>query len=204
MSLKEITPKESGFKYNPKVSEICLISDLKFYLNKRSLKFELDQNPHGEPNLTEIGKIEANEDFSQVNFNSNYRDEDINFQITNKTSYDISIFKIIYLVNSGKLNPIYSPNDLDKVEILFSEEQLFQIYLHKYQEYELIDALTITRETDGFYVIKQNPWRKIKLKNISIDDLNIVCNTSEEVVIYPLDVNDFISRIIKELLAVSP
>lgn len=201
MSLKKITPKESAFKYNPKVNEIYLISDLKFDLNKDSLKFELDQNPHGEPMLTAIESMEANEDFSEVKFHANYRGESVDFQVTNATAYDASIYRIIHSVNEGEMVPKYNPEDLDKVDIIFNEGQLFQRYLYKYQEYDLLDTFTVIREENELYLIIQEPWKKVKVQSLSVDSGSIICKTSEEEVAYTLDVNDFILRIVKELFS---
>ena len=182
------------------VDELYLVSDLKFWLNENSLKFELDQNPHGEPKLAEIEGMEANEDFSQITFNSNYRNENVSFQLNIETDYDASIFRIIHSVNNGVISPVYNPDDLDKVEILFKDGKLFQVYLYKYRDYELLETLTVIYEQGEYFIVKQNPWKKIKLENLSLRDEKIICSTSEEQIKYKLDVNEFVLRIVEDLL----
>jgi|GEM_PF-7084589 len=52
--MKIIKPKASGITYEPKVKELCLITDLKFSYSLDSKKFLLDESPHGEPSLKDI------------------------------------------------------------------------------------------------------------------------------------------------------
>lgn len=58
----------SLFKYNPKVNELCLVADFKFYFNADKQAFELDQNPYGEPDLTTISNITSEENGSALKF----------------------------------------------------------------------------------------------------------------------------------------
>lgn len=196
---KKITPQESSFKYNPKVGEICFISDLKFYLNK-DLKFQLDQNPHGVPVLSEITDIESNEDYSIISFNSNFRNENIKFIINSKYKCDNFILKTIKLVNDNKIKPTFNNDDLDKVEISFRKGKLLSIYIYKYKNYNLIDSLTIINENNELYLIKQNPWKKEKLKTINMINNKFIYEIETGSFSFSLDVNDFILKIINNLI----
>ena len=67
----------SLFKYNPKVNELCLVADFKFYFNADKQAFELDQNPYGEPDLTTISNVTSEENGSALKFDAVYRGEEM-------------------------------------------------------------------------------------------------------------------------------
>src|SRR5579859_6067249 len=97
MSLKKINPTESAFFYNPRGKEFYLVSELKFYFNKDSRQFELDQNPHGEPKFTKINGLIVNTGFSEMEFDAVYRSKDTHF----KFSSDYNCDKILYKTIAG-------------------------------------------------------------------------------------------------------
>lgn len=178
MSLKKINPKDSAFIYNPRTNDFILISEINFVLNYTTKSFEVDQNPHGESNCTPISNISTNYDYSSLMFDTIYRKKETSFSLTSNHDFDKIIYHTIY--NFDQLSYMYTNNDKDKIEIYFSDGFFSKLYLYKHENNKLIDTMTLLSETDGLYIIKQNPWRKFKINLLEIKNSEIICKNDHD------------------------
>lgn len=197
---EKIKVKESAFKYDPTLSEISLIADLRFVY--RSDSFKLDANQHGEENLVPLENIKKKE--NKLEFSAESEGEEINFELTGKTALDNLFFDII-----AGFNQIIdkSSADLDKIELIFKNGLISAFYIYKNvlkdDEYQLIDSLRVINETEGLFLIKQKPFRKIKLSKIYLENKTIVCESEEsEKYDFTLDVNDTVLKIISNIFSI--
>ncbi len=202
MLIQNIKPKYSGLKYNSKVNELILISDLVFSFNIQNELIELDQNPFGDPSLVSINDFKKSEDNSLVTFQSKYRGKEASFNISLENSVDKVVFNTIKKINDKTFKPLFSETDLDKIDLQFLNGKLSKLYLYKYKDFNLIDSLSVVNENEGLYLIKQNPWSKILLNQLTINKDVIKCEGEKESFNYTLNLNQDIISMITELLQV--
>ncbi|RPE09520.1 hypothetical protein EGT74_21250 [Chitinophaga lutea] len=189
--------KTSAFKYDPVTSEVSLITDLKFVY--RSGSFQLDANQHGEEDLIAITGVRKGE--NKLEFSAEANGKPVNFELTGNHSIDNLFFDII----AGFNGPIpASPDDLDKIEVVFQDGDLSAFYIYKKMlksgEYQLLDALRIIRETDGLFLVRQKPFRKIKLSKVYPESNVIACESIDgERYGFTLDVNEAVLGLINRL-----
>ena len=195
--VKKIAVKTSAFKYDPVAGEVSLIAELKFVC--RSGSFQLDANQHGEEDLVAITGVRKRE--NKLEFSAEAGGEPVNFELTGSSKIDNLFFDII----TGFKEPIpVSPDDLDKIELVFRDGHLSAFYIYKNRlqsgEYQLLDALRIIRETDGLFLVRQKPFRKIKLSKVYPESNVIACeSTDAERYDFTLDVNEVILGMISQI-----
>ncbi|SEM48465.1 hypothetical protein SAMN05421856_103479 [Chryseobacterium taichungense] len=197
---EKIKVRESAFKYDPTLREISLITDLRFVY--RSDSFKLDSNQHGEENLIPIKNIKKEE--NKLEFSAESEGEEINFELTSKTALDNLFFDII-----AGFNQIIDKSsvDLDRIELIFKNGLISAFYIYKNilkdDEYQLLDSLRVISEPDGLFLIKQKPFRKIKLSKIYLEDKTIICESEEsEKYDFTLDVNDTVFKMISNIFSI--
>lgn len=198
MLVKKIRPKVSVFRYDSSVKELCLVSELSFCWNPNSLKFEVDQNSHGEQKLTKISNLTHREDFSEISFDCEYRNEQTNFVLSSKNEYDRILYH--FLVKGLGETFSFPENDLDKVELIFEAGKFETLRLTKSVNFEVVDALTISKKEGDFSLILFNPWRKLKLESVEMQEHTLVNKTEEGEIIYKTDLQSSIIEILKPLL----
>ncbi|MEY8761085.1 hypothetical protein [Chryseobacterium tongliaoense] len=197
---EKIEVKESAFKYDPVLSEISLITDLRFVY--RSNSFKLDSNQHGEENLIPLKNIKKGE--NKLEFSAESEGEEINFELISKTVLDNLFFDIIADFNKTIDE---SSTDLDRIELIFKNGLISAFYIYKNilndDEYQLLDSLRIIKEPEGLFLIKQKPFRKIKLSKIYFENKMIVCESDEsERYDFTLDVNGTVLEIISGIFSI--
>lgn len=197
---EKIKVKESAFKYDPILSEISLITDIRFVY--RAGSFKLDANQHGEENLILIENLKKEE--NKLEFSAESEGEEINFELTSKAPIDNLFFD---LIANFKTEIEESKEDLDKIEFIFKNGLISAFYIYKNilkdDEYQLLDSLRIINEPDGLFLIKQRPFRKIKLSKIYFEDKTIICESSDsERYDFVMNVNEKVLEIISSIFSV--
>lgn len=177
---------------------MCIVSELKFYFNKNTLQFELDQNPHGEPRLTRIKDLKLSADDSQLEFDAVYRSKDTQFKLLSEYPFDKTLYQTMAgITDSGFA---FRQEDTDKVELIFQDGALSKVYMYKHVDLQLVDSLTIIREDGVFYLIKQRPYAKIPVDSIVAADSNIICRTASEEFRYSVNDQEYIWNILSGLI----
>lgn len=196
---EKIKVKESAFKYDPVLSEISLITELRFVYGSGT--FQLDANQHGEEHLIPINNVKKEE--NKLEFSAESNGEKIDFELTSKMAIDNLFFDTI--VNFNKtINE--SAEDLDKIELIFKNGDVSAFYIYKKilrnDEYELLDSLRIIREGDDLFLIKQKPFRKIKLLKMYLENKVIVCESTDyKLYNFTLDVNETVLGLIRQIFS---
>lgn len=196
---EKIKVKESAFKYDPILSEISLITELRFVYGSGT--FQLDANQHGEEHLIPINNVKKEE--NKLEFSAESNGEKIDFELTSKMAIDNLFFDTI--VNFNKtINE--SAEDLDKIELIFKNGDVSAFYIYKKilrnDEYELLDSLRIIREGDDLFLIKQKPFRKIKLLKMYLENKVIVCESTDyKLYNFTLDVNETVLGLIRQIFS---
>ena len=188
----------ASFKFNPKVNELCIVTDYKFYLNADKRIFELDRNPYGEPELIPIMNVTYEEKGSILNFDATYHGEKTIYSL--KSEY--GCLKIMYkiLSTSGSFDFKKDTQDKDKIELIFNNGNLSKIYFYKYVDYQLVDSLAVTSEENKLFLITQNPWEKNMILERYWDNDTLVFKTKSKEHHYKPDVQPFILQTIKEFI----
>lgn len=175
-----------------------MVSELKFYFNKGTHEFELDQNPHGEPNLTKMNNLRLSADAAEMEFDAVYRGKNTSFKLSSEYPVD----KILYQTMAGIAGSgfAFRDDEHDSVELIFEKGALSRVQMHKYIDIQLAASLRIIREEGGFFLIKQKPYAKIPLNSVGADDKSIVSKADSETFRYSVDVQEYTWDILKRLI----
>jgi hypothetical protein len=194
-----IRPTGSAFFYNPRSGELCLVSELKFYFNRDTHQFELDQNPHGEPILTKIRNLKLSSDFSEMEFNAIYRYKNTQFRLLSDYPVDKTLYRTIAgIPDSGFA---FKDDEKDSIELIFNQGVLSGISVHKRIDSKLADSLRIIREDGAFHLIKQRPYAKLSLISIDAADNRIIYRTTSEEFSYSVNIQEYIWNILGQLIS---
>ncbi|GGB00799.1 hypothetical protein [Puia dinghuensis] len=198
MPLKLIKPTESAFFYNPRGKQLSLVSELKFYFNRNTHQFELDQNPHGEPKLTKINNLKLSADFSEMEFDAVYRNKDTQFKLLSEYPFDKTLYRTIAGIPDSDF--AFRDDDKDKIELIFNQGAISQVYMYKHVDMNLVDSLTIIREDGVFYLIKQGPYAKIPLNSVVAADNRIISRSASEEFSYSVNDQEYIWNLLSRLI----
>lgn len=202
-SIEKIKPDACAFKYNPAISDLTLGIGLGFSFNFRSQKFELDQNPFGDPNLVPMNNVAVSDDFSQITFDARYQRKQRQFVMTAANECHKIMFELFARVNATGFT--IADSDADHVELHFEQGRLSLIQIHKRPKplEDLVDWLDIVREADRYCLLKQRPRSKVDLKSVTVDEHKLISRSADEEFVYPLDVQPVILETVKRLIASS-
>src|ERR1700760_952016 len=165
MSVKNITPTASLFLYNGRGMELCISAGQKFYFNRDTHQFELDQNPEGDPKLTKVKNLKLSADASELEFEARWRREDVQFKLSSTHPFDKVLYQTIASIPDSGFT--FRTEDTDKAELIFMDGVLSKLYMYKRVDMKLVDSLTIIQEGGVFYLILQNPsYAKIPLTSV--------------------------------------
>ncbi|PJJ84425.1 hypothetical protein [Mucilaginibacter auburnensis] len=198
--IKKIRVKESAFKYDPALNQISLFTDLRFVYQSSS--FKLDLNQQGEEDLIPIKN--AQREKNKLVFSAEYKGEEIDIELIGSTALENLFFDII----TDFHQPIrQSSSDLDTIELIFKNGIIKAFYIYKNilqkNKYQLIDSLRLVNEPDGLFLIKQKPFRKIRLAKVHLEIQTIVCESTEfDRYHFTLDVNETVLEIISNIFSV--
>lgn len=198
--IKKISVKESVFKYDPALNQISLFTELRFVYQSGS--FKLDLNQHGEEDLITVKNTQREK--NKLAFSVEHTGEKIDIELTATTALENLFFDII----ADFHQPIrQSSTDLDTIELIFQNGiiKAFYIYKNILQDsgYQLIDSLRLVNEPNGLFLIKQKPFRKIRLAKVRLDIQTIVCESVEfDRYHFTLDVNETVLEIISNIFSV--
>jgi len=198
MPVKLIKPTGSRFSYNPRAGELCVVPELKFYFNRDTHQFELDQNPHGEPLLAKLKNLTLSSDSSELEFEAKYRREDIQFKLVSEHPVDKIIYRMMAEIPDSGF--AFRDDEHDSVELLFDEGALSTVSLFKRIDNKMVDFLRIIKEDGVFIQIKQRPFAKIPLNSIVAGDGRIIYRTDSEEFSYTVDVQKYIWNILSRLM----
>ncbi len=203
MHTNQITPTGLCFRYDPKVNEFVIFVGLKFVSMENPPKFAIDINPHMERELVEIYSLRANANYQGLVLEVDYEGENEK-TIIESTGYSSSYLMktIVGMMKEEKLWDFgdSKEDNIDNIEILFENEEIQKIYIYKYNDYELVDSLTVVREDDKLFIIFQNPWRKIEISKLNVIDNQVQCESESQKFTYPLDVNNRMYQILIDII----
>lgn len=195
----QISPTETAFFYHPRGHDLGFYSGMKFYFNKNSRSFEIDQNPHGEPMLAKIRNIEGNADFTRVAFDTRYRRTPTHFEISCQYDCDRILYRTLAEISETLF--AFNEEDRDNVDLTFDKGLLSRLSLHKHVDTKLVDFLNIVREADALYLIKQRPWARVRLEgHVVVSGREISARAGSEEITYHLDIQGFIGDIVARLV----
>lgn len=199
-SIEKIKTDDCAFKYNPASRDLTLGIGHAFSFNYRSQKFELDQNPFGDPNLVPVNDVVFSSDFSQLTFDARYQRKQRKFAITAANEYQKIMFEFFARVNATGFTT--EDCDADHVELHFEKGKLSLIRIYKRPKplQHLVDSLRIIGEADHYSLIKQAPWRKFNLNSLVVNNNKLISRSAEEEFVYPLDVQPVILETVKRLV----
>jgi hypothetical protein len=178
---------------------------LQFFYNYRSHEFEVNNNPHGEPNPIRMNNIVMSDDLSQLSFDAKYQGKQQQFEITAMHACDKIMFELFSRLRNNDLLAV--DEDLDDLHVVFENGKLESIQGYKHSKTNgLIDSLNIISEEGNYFLIKQAPWRKFNLNSITVDNHKLISRSADEEFVYNLDVQPVLLETIKRLIdnSVSP
>ncbi len=175
-----------------------MVPELKFYFNRDTHQFELDQNPHGEPQLAKLKNLTLSSDSSELEFEAKYRREDIRFKLVSEHPVDKIIYRMMAEIPDSGF--AFRDDEHDSVELLFDEGALSTVSLFKRIDTKMVDFLRIVKEDGVFIQIKQRPFAKIPLNSIVAGDDRIIYRTDSEEFSYTVDVQKYIWNILSRLM----
>jgi hypothetical protein len=205
MQLKKIKLNESAFVYHPGYNNLFLAMHLQFFYNYKSQQFEVNNNPHGDPHLIPMNNVVMSDDFSQLSFDAKYQGKERQFQITAIHECDKIMFELFSRLRNNDLLAI--DEDLDDLRLVFENGKLESIKGYKNSKTDgLIDSLNIISEEGSYSLIIQDPWRKINLNSIVVDNNKLISRSADEEFLYNLDIQPVLVETIKRLIdsSVSP
>ena len=189
------TITESALQYDPVMQALSVrLADIRLVHHDGVL--QLDRNPHGEESLTPVTDMQREE--GVLRFTADRR----TFELTGSSYVETLLFDQI----GQGLGTSEAPSEiLDKIELFFQQGALSTCYLYKNKleadEYKLLDSLRIVREEEGLFLIKQKPFRKMKLRRLGCEDRTLVCETeSGERHTFLLQVNGAVVGLVTGLL----
>ena len=205
MQVKKIKIKESAFIYRPSYNNLCLVLDLQFFYNYKSKQFEVNNNPHGEPNPIPMNNVVMSDDLSQLSFDAKYQGKQQQFQITAVYECDKIMFELFSRLRNNDLLAV--DEDLDDLHFVFEKGKLQSIEGYKHsKDNDMLDSLDVFIEEGNYTLLKHAPRRKVNLNSIVVDDNKLISRSADEEFVYNLDVQPLISETLKRLInsSVSP
>ena len=199
MQVKKVKINESSFIYRPSYNNLCLALYLQFFYNYKSKQFEVNNNPHGDPNLIPMNNVVMSDDFSQLSFDAKYQGKQQQFQITAIHECDKVMFELFSRLLNNDLLAV--DKDLDDLQLVFEKGKLQSIEGYKHsKENDMLDSLDVFIEEGNYTLLKHSPRRKVNLNSIVVDDNKLIGRSADEEFVYDLDVQPLISETIKRLL----
>lgn len=198
MSVIKIIPTRSFVIYDPFSKYMSLISGVKFHLNRSNMKFYIDQNPEGEADPVPIFNLDWKEHVSCLEFEAYYRGEKSTFQLSSNYECDKIIYKFLTLTLDE--NILFQNTDTEKVTLSFENGKISSIDIFKYIDSKMVDSLAIFSEAGKLFLLKQNPWEKIKLDSLTLKNNTILCKYKNDVIIYHLYINPFVLTFMNDCL----
>lgn len=195
----ETKTADYAFKYDPSIRDLTLGIGHAFCFSQISQRFELDQNPFGDPNLVPMNNVVFSDDFSQLTFDARYQRKHRQFVITAANEHQKTMFEFFARLNEKGFKT--EDNDADKVDLLFKDGKLDSIEIYKYSEgCELLDSLHIFSEAGHYILLKHRPRRKFNLSSIRVDHHKLISRSADEEFVYNLDVQPVIYEAVKRLV----
>ncbi|MBC9929163.1 hypothetical protein [Chitinophaga qingshengii] len=165
----------------------------------RTQKFEINQQPFGEPDTKPLKNIVLKRDFSLLTFDAEYRRRETSFSISAANPCERAILAFFAHVNENGFS--ISESDLDDTQLVFKNGLLFSITIYKNtKEYQLIDSLDIFTEGGALTLMRRDPWEKLKLDKLLLESSNIISQSGDRQFTYHLDMQAFIFDTIKKMI----
>jgi hypothetical protein len=197
--LKKIkNPANFKFSYNPRIREINIFFGQSFYYNDIDCTFEVDQNPHGEPDLAAIQNLEFLENYDGLNFDANYRNRDTSFRI----SSDAKRGKILLGgMDSIAKNRFQFPDSVLQRVSLICEGNDVTIEASKTDsDGEDIDSLWIFSEDGVFYLVIPKPWARFVLDELNIDGNRLSMKFDGKTAFYDFSLDPLIMNLVGSMI----
>ena len=190
----------SIFEYNPQGERLILTTSEKLHYDFDKHNYCINQNPFGEDKLVDIYDIKITEEFNLITFNTIYRKKEKLIKLIANNNVDKILYKFIYETLNKKI--IVEENELDHIEIVIINNKLDNIYLYKKnKKYELINSLGIVTKNSVLYYEEVEPEYKLyEFIGIETENKKITIFTKDKKVEYPLDLQDVIYKIFKEIM----
>ncbi|TDX87284.1 hypothetical protein B0I22_1472 [Epilithonimonas xixisoli] len=171
-----------------------IIAGEKFFYSTKTGRFEIDENPYGEPICKPIQNVKIID--GKLNFETLYKKEETEFIIASKFDADKQVFP--YLVGMENRDFYFSETDVDGIEIAFDKDKLVRIIFTRYENLVSKDFLTILLEKERSIITY--PFQKFDLKSIIIDKNTFKFETEEKVIEWQLQMNTLLIELIKRLI----
>ena len=190
----------SIFEYNPWGERLILTTNEKLQYDFKKQEYCINQNPFGEEKLVGIYDINITNNFDSITFNTIYRKKEKIINLTVNNNIDKALYKFIYDTLNKEIN--VDENELDSIEIVIINNKLDNIYIYKKnKEYELINSLGIVTRNGVLYYEEVEPEYKLyEFSGIEIENKKITIFTKEKNIEYPLDIQDAICNIFREII----
>ena len=199
MQVKKIKIDDSSFIYRASYNNLCLVMELQFIYNYRSHQWEVNNNPHGEPNPIPMNNVVMSDDLSQLSFDAKYQGKQQQFEITAVHECDKIMFELFSRLRNNDVLAV--DEDLDDLQLVFTKGKLESIQGFKYsKDSDLLDSLNIFPEEGSYMLLRKKPRRKLNLNSIVADDNKLISRTADEEFVYNLNVQPLISETVKRLV----
>jgi hypothetical protein len=188
------------FEYNPQGKRLILKTNEKLQYNFNNHKYCIDQNPFGEEKLADIYDIKISDDFSLITFNIIYRKKEKNIKLIVNNNIDKILYKLFCETLDKKID--VNENEMDHIKIVILNNELNTIYIFKKnKEYELINSLgVVTKNSVLFYEEVEPEYKLYEFIGIKIENKKIIIKTKENIIEYPLDIQDIVYNIFEEIM----
>ncbi|HEY0681636.1 MAG TPA: hypothetical protein VGD45_04860 [Steroidobacter sp.] len=202
MRVTETKTDDFAFKYNPWIRDLTLGIGHAFCFSQIPQRFELDQNPFGDPNLVTMNNVAFSEDFSQLTFDARYQRKHRQFVITAANEQQKIMFEFFARLNANGFRT--QDDEADHLELHFEKGGLDSIQIYKNDERcNLLDSLRIFSEAGRYFLVKQCPWRKFELTSMRVDDHRWISRSADEEFVFDLQVQPVIYETVKRLVDIS-
>lgn len=189
MPIKKIKPEGTSFHYNPGSRLFTLFTEIQFIYSFTRKQFEIDQNPVGEPMPVPFTHLKIADDLSLVTCSADYRKKPTDFEIHLSFAGD----KVLYSLFRDIQEQGLALSEEDKEDLQIDLEDGVLTAIRSFKD-DLHDSLHLFREEGKYYLVKQRPWRRFEVLEISIKDDTIYMKTAEETFTYHLDLQPVIAR----------
>jgi hypothetical protein len=200
MKTIQTTPELSAFKYDPGINDLILGMGHALCFNQRSQRFEFDKNPFGDPHLVPMNNVLLSDDYSRLAFEAKYERRERQFVITAANECHRIMFELFARLNASGFKT--ADGDADHVQVHFEKDRLssIEIYKHPKPLEELTDALHIFGEAGQYFLVKQQPWRKLRLSSLTMQGNALISRSADEELVYTLDVQPVILETVTRLV----
>lgn len=203
MQKEKITTDASSLMYHPLTDDLVLTVGVQLYYNYDTQKFELNQDPYGDPDPVPVHHVAVKDDFSELSFEANYRGLPRQFIIT--AGYDTEKVLLQLFAQLNNNGPLTVGRDMDHMQFIFDKGKLESIELYKHNKSaDIIESWDVFLDKGNYVLVSEIPRHtRVNLDALEVNGNKLNGRAGSREYVFRFSTQPVLVDAIKRLVAIA-